>query len=86
MRSNQGNKTDAFIYVLNSLIPVEDAPVYLRLYVDGRRSWFEWSYDGEDYQKISREFDTTRFSDEYCEYGEFTGTMVGMICVDRVKH
>ena len=28
--------------------------------------------------------DTTRFSDEYCKYGEFTGTMVGITCADRI--
>ena len=31
-------------------------------------------------------FDTTRFSDEYCEYGEFTGTFVGLTCADRMYH
>ena len=41
----------------------------------------------EKYIKTSgRMFDTTRFSDEYCKYGEFTGTMVGITCADRVKH
>lgn len=35
-------------------------------------------------QKLN--FDTTKFSDEYCKYGEFTGTMVGITCADRVKH
>lgn len=24
--------------------------------------------------------------DEYCKYGEFTGTMVGVTCADRMKH
>lgn len=71
---------------LNTRIPVEDRPVYLRLYVQGRQSWFEWSYDGEKYEKIGCIFDTTRFSDEYCRYGEFTGTMAGITCADRVKH
>lgn len=28
----------------------------------------------------------TKFSDEYCKYGEFTGTFVGITCADRVKH
>ena len=65
--------------------PVEDCPVFLRLFVQGRRTWFEWSYDGEDFRKIGPEFDTTRFSDEYCRYGEFTGTMVGLTCADRLK-
>ena len=40
--------------------------------------------------KIMRRLDvfliTTRFSDEYCKYGEFTGTMVGITCADRVLH
>ena len=71
---------------LNSRIPVTEDPLYLRLYVQGRQSWFEWSYDGETYQRIGRIFDTTRFSDEYCKYGEFTGTMAGLTCADRVRH
>ena len=54
--------------------------------IEGRKSWFEWSYDGKAYKKIGRIFDTTRFSDEYCKYGEFTGTMVGITCADRVLH
>lgn len=61
-------------------------PVYLRLEINGRESQFFWSYDGRDYQKIGNVFDTTRFSDEYSQYGEFTGAMVGMTCADRVKH
>lgn len=77
-----GQKTE----FLNSRIPVEDVPIYLRLYIEGRESWFEWSYDGETYQQIGKKFDTSKFSDEYCEYGEFTGTMVGLTCADRVKH
>ena len=31
-------------------------------------------------------FDTTKFSDEYCKYGEFTGTFVGITCADHVLH
>lgn len=77
-----GEKTE----FLNTRIPVEDCAIYLRLYIQGHHSWFEWSYDGMDYHKIGRLFDTTRFSDEFCKYGEFTGTMVGMTCADRVKH
>lgn len=63
---------------------VEDGPLYLRLYIRGKSCWLEWSYDGAAYQKIGPEFDTTKFSDEYCKYGEFTGTMVGITCVDRL--
>ena len=77
-----GEKTE----FLNSRIAVEECPVYLRLKVEGRQSYFEWSYDGENYNKIGKVFDTTKFSDEYCKYGEFTGTFVGLTCADRVKH
>ncbi len=77
-----GEKTE----FLNTRIPVRDDPVYLRLTIKGRQSYFSWCFDGVNYQKIGRVFDTTRFSDEYCKYGEFTGTMVGLTCADRVKH
>lgn len=77
-----GEKTE----FLNTRMPVEDKPIYLRLTIEGRKSWFSWSYDNESYEQIGRVFDTTKFSDEYCRYGEFTGTMVGITCADRVKH
>ena len=67
-------------------VPAPGGAVWMRLYVEGRKIWFEWSADGEDYRKIGPEFDTTKFSDEYCKYGEFTGTMVGVTCADRMKH
>lgn len=77
-----GEKTE----FLNTRIPVDECPIYLRLKVEGRQSYFEWSYDGEVYNKIGKVFDTTKFSDEYCKYGEFTGTFVGITCADRVLH
>ena len=77
-----GEKTE----FVNTRIPVDDVPIYFRLVIEGRHSQFYWSYDGENYEKIGIPFDTTKFSDEYCKYGEFTGTMVGITCADRVKH
>ena len=77
-----GEKTE----YLDTRIAVEDVPIYLRLRIEGRELWFEWSYDGENYTRIGRTFDTTKFSDEYCKYGEFTGTFVGLTCADRVLH
>lgn len=76
-----GEKTE----FLNTRTPVEDIPIYFRLTIQGRESFFSFSYDGEEYQRIGRVFDTSKFSDEYCRYGEFTGTMVGITCADRVK-
>ena len=58
----------------------------MRLNIRGRRSWFEWGYDGETWTKIGPEFDTTTFSDEYCKFGEFTGTMVGIAVTDAALH
>ncbi|MDD3796389.1 MAG: glycoside hydrolase family 43 protein [Lachnospiraceae bacterium] len=71
---------------LDTRIPVEDIPIYLQLRINGRETSFHWSYDGKEYQPIGKVFDTSIFSDEYCKYGEFTGTMVGITCADRVKH
>ena len=65
-------------------ISVEDGPLYLRLQVRDRACWCEWSRDGERYESIGPVFETSRFSDEYCQYGEFTGTMVGLTCADRM--
>ncbi len=62
-------------------VPVSDQPIIMRLVIDGHRTHFEWGY-GEDCQRIGEDFDTTRFSDEYC--GEFTGTLAGVACVDGV--
>ncbi len=58
--------------------------VYFRLNIEGRRTFFEWSKDGEVYSKIGPDLDTSKYSDEYCKYGEFTGTMVGIACEDRL--
>lgn len=77
-----GEKTE----FLNTRIPIKDTPIYLRLHIQGRKSYFEWSYDEKNYQRIGKIFDTTKFSDEYCKYGEFTGTFIGLTCADRVKH
>ena len=63
-----------------------DMPLYLRLTLDGRRAAFSWSDDGVEYRSIGPAFDLSELSDEYCKYGEFTGAMVGITCVDRVLH
>lgn len=70
----------------NTRTPVKDCPVYLRLIIEGRQCCFSWCYDGESYERIGEVFDTTKFSDEYCKFGEFTGTMAGITCGDSVKH
>jgi xylan 1,4-beta-xylosidase len=66
--------------------PVRDVPLQLRLVLAGRELYFSWSYDGRKFSRIGRKFATAHFSDEYSHYGEFTGTMVGITCEDRVFH
>lgn len=82
VRLENGEKTE----MLDTRVAVEDKPIYFRLNIEGRRTWFEWGYDGENWTKIGPDFDTTTFSDEYCKYGEFTGTMVGIAVTDAALH
>lgn len=70
VREQQGTRT-----------PVKEAPVNLRMTIDGKKIYFEWAYE-KDWKRIGDVFDSTRFSDEYC--GEFTGTMAGIACTDGV--
>lgn len=82
VRLENGEKTE----MLDTRVAVEDKPIYFRLNIEGRRTWFEWGYDGENWTKIGPDFDTTTFSDEYCKFGEFTGTMVGIAVTDASLH
>ncbi|MEY8492574.1 glycoside hydrolase family 43 protein [Lachnospiraceae bacterium 29-91] len=72
--------------MVDTRVGVRDVPIYLRIKIEGRKFHFEWSYDGEQYTPIGGEFETARFSDEYCKFGEFTGAFVGMTCADRARH
>ena len=66
---------------------VEDGQdIWMRLEIKGRRSQFQWSFDGDSYTDIGPRFDTSIFSDEYSEFGEFTGSFVGLSCEDRMMH
>lgn len=58
----------------------------MRLEISGRKSQFFWSKDGTSYKKIGPVLDAAKFSDEYSEYGEFTGTFVGIACWDTMMH
>lgn len=61
-----------------------DAPVFLRLTIQGNVTRLSWSRDGETYEPIGDSFETSRFSDEYSRFGEFTGSFVGIGCEDRM--
>ncbi len=71
---------------VSSITPVENREIYLRLRVKDRITRFEWSYDGTDFSEFDLSYDTSKFSDEYCKYGEFTGTMAGIYVSDTLNH
>lgn len=81
-RVNNGVKTDCE----DSRCPAPQGPVWLKLDIRGRESRFLWSADGENWQAIGPVFDTGEFSDEYSQYGEFTGCFAGLYCGDRMLH
>lgn len=67
-------------------IPVPEQPLWLRVEIRGRRTQFFWSAEGDVYSPVGPELDTSEFSDEFCQYGEFTGTFVGLACEDSLLH
>lgn len=71
---------------LDTRTAVDCRMLRFELIVSGRESYFKWGYEGEDTKPIGPVFDTDKLSDEYCKYGEFTGTMVGIFAVDSMFH
>lgn len=65
-----------------------------KIVMDGRKFHFEWGYANEGkglakvgkLERIGPDFDTDKFSDEYCKFGEFTGTFVGITAADHLYH
>lgn len=77
-----GTKTE----FLDARIAVKDEALVFQLTINGREAFFQWGYSEDSLNTIGQVFDVSKFSDEYSEYGEFTGTMVGITCADRIKH
>ena len=71
---------------LDTRTAVDCRMLRFKLIVSGRESYFKWGYEGEDTRPIGPVFATDKLSDEYCKYGEFTGTMVGIFAVDSMFH
>ena len=65
-------------------IPAPDGAVWLRIRIEGRRFVLQWSPDGENWTQIGPAFATWHLSDEHSGYGEFTGAMFGVACVDAL--
>ena len=69
------------------IVPLaKEGPVWLRFTVEGRDTRFYYSFDGETYLPVGPSLDTSLLSDEYSDYGEFTGTFAGITCADRLLH
>lgn len=82
VRIDNGEKMD----YIDTHKAVDDRPLWLKLRVKGRESRFSWSMDGENWTEIGSAFDTSAFSDDYSNFGEFTGCFAGLACVDRMLH
>ena len=83
IKLENGDRTE---YVDTRTAGSSEASVWMRVVIEGEKYHFLYSLNGEDYSRIGEDFDTTKLSDEYCKYGEFTGAFVGMVCVDRMFH
>ena len=69
------------------IVPLKNQGIlWLRFMVEGRKTQFYYSSDGETYLPVGPSLDTSLLSDEYSDYGEFTGTFAGITCADRLLH
>ncbi len=86
MRVENGEKRE----LLDTRNPLPaGVPVYMKLEVRDRviQFYYSLSNPGESiltgmWEPIGPEWDTSLFSDEYCKFGEFTGTFTGICCTD----
>jgi len=60
--------------------------IYLQFRIEGRKTTCYWSETDGVYHRIGDHYDTSLFSDEYSQYGEFTGAFFGLACVDSLLH
>ena len=67
-------------------IPAPAGPIWLRLQIEEKCFACSWSADGKNWNRIGPDFPTWHLSDEHSGYGEFTGTMFGLACVDAMLH
>lgn len=80
LRIRNGERTE------HERIPAPGGSVWMKLMIEGRKSFFSYSDDGKRWKTIGPVFDTSEFSDEYSMFGEFTGCFVGLTCADRLLH
>jgi xylan 1,4-beta-xylosidase len=63
-------------------LPVECTDIFLRATFEGSNLQFSWSLTGETFSNIGPVLDASTLSDDYGTHLDFTGTFVGMTCVD----
>lgn len=68
---------------LTDYLPLEpEKPVYLKVTVDGIKAQFFYGYQEGEWEKMGQPINAGFLSDEACEEGWFTGTMIGICCQD----
>ena len=60
--------------------------ITMKVSVEGLTTRLYWRTDESEFVSIGDPVPTHHYSDEYCKAGEFTGTTVGMYCVDSLMH
>ena len=71
--------------LLDCRVPINNSErIYLRVTININKLQFYYSADGVVWNDIGPVFDSSKLSDEYCKYGEFTGPFVG-ICVQDLS-
>jgi len=61
---------------------VESNDLFLRATFDDSDLQFSWSPSGENFSEIGPVLDASILSDDYGRHLDFTGTFVGMTCID----
>ncbi len=68
---------------LADYVPIEKGQrIYMKLEIDGTRAQFFYGYEEEKMQEIGSEINASFLSDEACNEGWFTGSMIGICCQD----
>ena len=63
-----------------------EGPARMKFIIQGPEIKAACSLNGESWEELGPCFDTSEFSDEFSEYGEFTGSFVGIACTDSLLH
>ena len=65
---------------------VEPGPLLLQLRISGHTLQWRYAPAGESFRNHGEAMDLSVLSDDYVKQGQFTGTFVGMACVDALCH